>query len=286
MRKHKSKAEWRDIPKVRRGFERLIKKVEKLTKYCLYQPTTVDGINAEWIIHREHQDTNKVLLYFHGGGYATGSINTHRGHIAQLVKHSGVKALLIDYRLAPENPYPAALEDAVAAYQWLLKNNYQPEHIALGGDSAGGGLTIATLLYLRDKEIPMPKCAITMSPWLDLTLSGESMTTKEEAEPMLVKEAMPLWAGNYLGDTDPRTPYASPLFGELNGLPPIYIQVGSEELLLDDSVRFAKKATEQGSPVRIEIYQRYFHVFQGFFRILPKAHKANKKLAEFLVRHL
>ena len=280
------KAEWRDAVRVRKGFERIIQKVGKNTKKCLYIPVDVDGINGEWIVNKKNPDTQKVLLYFHGGGYAAGSINTHRPHIAQIVKYSGIKALLIDYRLAPEHKYPTPVEDAVTAYKWLLHHGYLPEHIAFGGDSAGGGLAVGTLLYLRDNNIPLPKCAICLSPWLDMTLTGDSMSAKEKDEPMLIREAMPLWVSNYMGDADLKSPYASPIFADLQGLPPIYIQVGTDEILLDDSVRFAQRATEQGSPVRIEIYSRYFHVFQGFFRILYKARIANRRLADFLVKHL
>ena len=286
VRKFKKKADWRDITRVRYGFEKITTKYAKVNPACRYEPFQMDHMKAEWIISVDKPDTNRVLLYFHGGGYATGSINTHRAHISQLVMHSGIKALMIDYRLAPENKFPAAVDDAVYAYEWLLKNNYLPDRIAFGGDSAGGGLTVATLLYLRDQNKPLPKCAICMSPWLDLTQSGDSFNTKEKIEPMLVKEAMPVWAANYLGEADARSSYASPLFGELNGLPPIYIQVGTDEILLDDSVRFAQKAQAAGAPVTIDTYPGYFHVFQAFFRILKTAREANKKLAAFLVQQI
>ena len=206
VRKYQSKADWRDITKVRRGFERLIARFEKLSKRCLYEPVQIGTMTALWIVPKKQPDTQGVLLYFHGGGYATGSANTHRGHIAQIVKKSGVRALLINYRLAPENPYPAAIEDATAAYQWLMEQGYKSEQIAFGGDSAGGGLTIGSMLYIRDNNIALPKCAIAMSPWLDLTLTGSSMTNPTTKEPMLVREAMPLWASNYLNGTDPRNP--------------------------------------------------------------------------------
>jgi acetyl esterase/lipase len=286
MRRFKKKANWRNIADVRYGFEQIGRKYDKVNRACRYESFQIERMKAEWIIPVAKPDTNKVLLYFHGGGYAAGSISTHRAQVSQMVMLSGVKALIIEYRLAPEHKYPAPIEDAVFAYDWLLANNYAPENIAFGGDSAGGGLTVATLLYLRDHNIPLPKCAICLSPWTDLTLSGESQTTKEQLEPMLVKEAFPLWVSNYLGDADPRSPYASPLFGELHGLPPIYIQVGSDELLLSDSTCFAEKAIATGSPVTLEIYEGYFHVFQAFFRILRTAREANKKLAAFLVQQL
>jgi monoterpene epsilon-lactone hydrolase len=244
-------------------------------------------MKAEWIIPvTADPEDKRVLLYFHGGGYAAGSINTHRPQVSQMVAYSGIKALMIEYRLAPENKYPAAIDDAALAYEYLLKNNYLPEKIAFGGDSAGGGLTIATLLYLRDHNMPLPKCAICLSPWLDLTLSGDSIIANEKLDVMLIREAFPEWVKNYLGDVDPATPYASPYFADLHGLPPIYIQVGTAEMLMDDSVRFARKAQEQGVPVTIDVYEGYFHVFQAFFRILRTARRANRKLAAFLAEQL
>ena len=286
VRRFKNKANWRNIANVRYGFEQIGRKYDKVNKACRYDSFQIERMKAEWIIPVKKPDDNRVLLYFHGGGYAAGSISTHRAQVSQMVMHSGIKALLIEYRLAPEHKYPAPIEDAVLAYEWLLSHGYLPERIAFGGDSAGGGLALAALLYLRDQNKPLPKCAICLSPWTDLTLSGESQVTKEKLEPMLVKEAFPLWVGNYLGEADARSPYASPLFAELQGLPPIYIQVGSDELLLDDSVRFAQKAKEAGVALTIDIYEGYFHVFQAFFRILRKAREANKKLAAYLVQQI
>jgi acetyl esterase/lipase len=286
IKRIQKKADWRDIIRVRYGFEKITAKYSKVNKSCRYEPFQMDHMKAEWIYSVDKPDTNRVLLYFHGGGYATGSINTHRAHISQLVMYSGIKALLIDYRLAPENKFPAAVDDATYAYEWLLRNNYIPDRIAFGGDSAGGGLTVATLLYLRDQNLPLPKCAICMSPWLDLTNSGDSQTTKEKADPMLIREALPVWAHHYLGDADPRGPYASPLFADLHGLPPMYIQVGTEEILLDDSMRFVQRAKDAGLDVSFDIYQGYFHVFQAFFRAFRTARNANKKLAAFLVQQI
>ena len=286
IRRFKEKADWRDLVKVRRGFERLARRYDHPNKACSYQPIMIGDMKAEWIVARDKPDTNRVLLYFHGGGYAAGSINTHRAQVAQMVMHSGVKALMIDYRLAPENKFPAPVDDAVRAYEYLLRNNYMPECIALGGDSAGGGLTVATLLSLRDQGLAMPRCAICMSPWLDLTQSGQSQITNETKEVMLVKEALPLWAKQYLGDADPQSAYASPLFADLRGLPPVYIQVGSDEILLDDSLRFSERARAAGVTVHLDIFEGYFHVFQGFWMLLRKAREANKKLAEYLIQQL
>jgi monoterpene epsilon-lactone hydrolase len=268
IRKFQKNAQWQDIVRVRKGFDKIAKKYDRKSSQCRYEPFMIDDVKAEWIAPVKAVDSNRVLLYFHGGGYAAGSIDTHRSLISQIVKYSGFKALLIDYRLAPENKFPASIDDAVKAYEWLLKSNYLPERIAFGGDSAGGGLTVATLLYLRDNGMALPKCAICLSPWLDLTMSGESQTT------------------NSLGDVDPSTPYASPIFADLKGLPPVYVQVGTAELLLDDSLRFAQKAKADGAPVTMDVYEGYFHVFQSFFMVLRTARKANKKLAEFIVAQI
>ena len=285
IKKFQQKSQWENIPRSRAGFEKLTNRVPSHHPDVDYELFQIEDLKAEWMLPK-NADTKKVLLYFHGGGYAVGSPNTHRALISQIAIEANVKALAIDYRLAPEHKFPAPIHDAVKAYQWLLANGYPPHQIAFGGDSAGGGLTFATLLYLRDNKISLPKCAIALSPWTDLTLSNPSHEKNKIIEPMLLPEAFPLWVKNYVGDTDPKTPYASPLFADLQNLPPIYIQVGTEEILLDDSVRFAERAIEQGLNVKLDIYKGYFHVFQGFFRILYKARQANRKLAAFLVEQL
>ncbi len=285
LRSIKSKANYRNITGARIGFERAVSKFNTHLKGFAYTEVSIGGMKCEWVAPNGCDET-KVLLYFHGGGYATGSINTHRALVSKIAEYAGIKALIIEYRLAPENKYPAPIEDADIAYQWLLQNGYEAKNIAFGGDSAGGGITIGTLYYLRDNRIPLPKCAIALSPWLDLTLSGDSYHHKKDHDPMLVHEAFPLWVVNYLGSADPRSPYASPVFHDTTGLPPIYIQVGAEEMLLDDSVRFAANARVSGVDITIEIYDKKFHVFNAFWRILPKAREANKKLGAFLKTQL
>jgi monoterpene epsilon-lactone hydrolase len=281
LRRIKRRANVHDLDFARRGFEKVAGRFNKHLPGFSYVPEVIAGMKSEWVIPNG-ADENKVLLYFHGGGYATGSINTHRALVSQIAKHAAIKALIIEYRLSPEHKYPAPIEDATRAYQWLLANGYNASQIAFGGDSAGGGMVVATLLYLRDHQIPMPKCAIALSPWLDLTMSGNSFETHKDIDPMLVAEGMPVWGKAYLGEADPKSPYASPLFQDLSGLPPICVQVGEEELLLDDSVRFADKATAAGTTVNLEIFPKKFHVFNAFWRVLPKAREANKKLGSFL----
>ncbi|MFN8276779.1 MAG: alpha/beta hydrolase [Chitinophagales bacterium] len=276
----KSRAQWRNIPRTRKGFD-------KATRWnhphpdCARKQEVIAGVPAEWIIPPDAPE-GKVLLYLHGGGYNAGTIRNYHGFVSRIALAANRTTLLIEYRLAPEHPHPAALEDAVAVYQELLLRGYTPASMAIGGDSAGGGLTMATLLYLRDHQHELPACAFLLSPWADLTQSGDSFHSKEKAEPMLINEAMGEWAANYAGTMDHRNPYISPLWGDLGGLCPIYIQVGSEEILLDDSVRLASRASEAGTMVRLEIYPRFFHVFQAFYRLLPTARKAIKKLGAFI----
>ena len=285
LRRVKDNADYKNIPRARKGFERYVARFNQPLKGFTYAPFEAAGITGEWITPDGAND-KQVLLYFHGGGYATGSHLTHRSLVSQIVKSSGTKALVINYSLAPEHKYPAPIEDAAKVYEWLLQNQYDPSQIAFGGDSAGGGVTFGTLLYLRDQNIPLPKCAIGLSPWLDMTQSGHSHTNRRQIEPMLTVEALPLWIENYIGDADPKSPYCSPIFHSLSGLPPVYIQVGDEEVLLDDSVLFAAKAKEDGVAVQLDIFDNHFHVFNGFWKVLPKAREANKKLGEYIKAQL
>ena len=281
----KGRVDYHDILFARRGFEAIIKRVRLPLPGFTYTPDKIGNMKVEWI-EPAGADTSKILLYFHGGGYCAGSINTHRAVVSKIVGNAGIKALMIEYRLAPENKYPAAIEDAAEAYQYLLDHGYTPEDVSFGGDSAGGGLTICTLLYLRDKNIPLPKCAIALSPWLDLTMKGASFTGNKDIDPMLIAEALPVWSKAYIGDADPQTAYISPVYSNLHGLPPTYIQVGEEEILLDDSTRFFEAAKRDGVDVTMDIYPAMFHVFNAWWQVLPTARGANMKLGLFLSTRL
>ncbi|HLP50651.1 MAG TPA: alpha/beta hydrolase [Chitinophagales bacterium] len=285
LRRVKSRANVSNPQAARRGFERITGKWNTPLSGFTYQPIEAAGIHAEWI-YPEGCDKTKVLLYFHGGGYFTGSYNTHRALVSKLAQNAGISALNINYRLAPEHPYPAAIEDCASVYQWLLAQGFSSVNICFGGDSAGGGCTIGTLTYLRDKGIPLPKCAIAISPWLDHTFAGDSFPHKDAVDPMLLASAFPDVSKYYMGDSDANSPYASPLFHSLAGLPPVLVQVGEDELLLSDSVRFAEKAKADGSDVMLEVYPGMFHVFNAFWRVMPKARLANKKLGEFMRKQL
>ena len=227
----------------------------------------------------------EVVLQLHGGGYQGRLHNRHRDFACAYASMPGNRMVLsLDYRVAPKHPYPAALEDAVAAYHWLLHTGYQGEQIILTGDSAGGGLCLALAMYLRDHDMPLPKCLVLMSPWTDLTASGDSYETNFTKDPLFgnTRESM-IYSNCYYGNRDPENPYISPLFGRYDGLPPMLFQVGSIEMLLDDSVRAAKKAEEANVEVQLSIYEGMYHVFQMGMNRVPEAKKAWEEVEAFIV---
>lgn len=229
--------------------------------------------------------TDRVILQLHGGGYIGPMKNIYRRFAVRYSKLSfGGDVLTPDYRVAPENPYPAALEDAVAAYEWLLKEKgYSPEHIVVAGDSAGGGLSLALGLYLKDHGIPMPSGFITMSPWTDLTNSGESYVTNYEIDPLFGNSTdNMLYNSSYVGEANPENPYISPLFGEFYGFPPVLMQVGSYEVLLNDTIAVGNKLRKAGVKRRISVYQGMFHVFQMGLDLIPESRDAWEEVGEFL----
>ena len=251
----------------------------RLPKSVRHQPVVVDGIPAEWITIPEA--TAGVLLYLHGGAYCLGSVATHRELLARLVKVTRCRALAIDYRLAPEHPFPAALEDTKAAYRWLLAQGHVPEGIVLAGDSAGGGLAIAALVALRDAGTPLPAAALCLSPWFDLTLRGDSIQTQAAADPVLDAASLGRYARAYAADAPLEHPLISPLYADLRGLPPLLIQVGTTEILLDDATRLAEAAREAGVAVTLQTWEGLFHVFQ-MASFLPETQEALVNIAAFL----
>ena len=186
-------------------------------------------------------------LYLHGGGYVIGSPKTHRELARRLSTETGGSILVVDYRLAPENPFPAAVEDAVSAYCWLLETGREPEALSIAGDSAGGGLAVATLVSLKDQGIPLPSCGVCISPWVDLEVIGESMSTRAHLDPMIQRDGLVTMGQTYLNGADPRSPLAAPMYADLSGLPPLLIQVGTRETLYDDAIRLACQAVQAGS---------------------------------------
>jgi len=223
------------------------------------------------------------MLYFHGGGYVSGSCKAHRAIVAKFVKATGMRALLFEYRLAPENRFPAALEDALNAYEWMLKQGIDPANIAFVGDSGGGGLELAALLAIKDRGIPLPYSIVALSPYTDLSCSGESHRTnlKKCLAPEGTAQA---FAKHYAGDAALHDPYVSPLYGDLRGLPRMLIFCGSNETLRDDSVRYAKKANEAGVDVTLRVGQGLFHCYPATAPLFPEATAAMKEISEFLAK--
>jgi phosphinothricin tripeptide acetyl hydrolase len=237
---------------------------------------------AEWLEPPLARD-GAAIVYFHGGGYAIGSPHSHRHLAAAIGRSARAPVLLPDYRLAPEHPFPAAVDDAVAAYRWLVERGQAPARTVLAGDSAGGGLTVATLLALRERGLPLPAAGVCISPWVDLTLSGASYTTKTASDPIVTRAGVTEMARAYLGPTDARTPLASPLFADLVGLPPLLIQVGSEEVLLDDAVALAERARAAGVDVAIETWPDMIHVWHWFLPMLDEAQAAIDRIGAFVL---
>jgi monoterpene epsilon-lactone hydrolase len=244
------------------------------------------GVDGEWISPADAPQ-DRAILYFHGGGFRIGSVSSHRDLIAQIGLASGCRVLAINYRLAPEHRFPAALDDALAAYDWMFGRGMQPTNIAFAGDSSGGNLVLAAMLALRERALPLPVSAVLMSPWTDLAATGASYVSRAEADPIHQRPMILALAKNYLGGQgDPRDPLVSPLYADLQGLPPLLIQVGDRETVLNDSVMFAEKARAAGVDVNLEVWDGMIHVFQMFGTELPEAHRAIASIAGFLNRHL
>ncbi len=244
------------------------------------QAVTAGGIPGEWVSMPGASDKHAVL-YLHGGGYVVGSPATHRSLTAAIAKETGAKLLVIDYRMGPEHVCPAAIEDAVAAYEFLLAQGYDAANIAISGDSAGGGLTLATLVALRDKGVALPAAAALISPWVDLTGKSPTIKTRADVDPMLKGEALGEFAAHYKGSLAVDDPRISPLFADLTGLPPLLIQVGDHEVLLGDSEELDKRAKAAGVETKLEIWDEMFHVFHMFHFMLPEAAEANRRIGEF-----
>lgn len=246
-----------------------------------FEEVNAGGVRAEWA-RPEGGSNERVVLYAHGGGYVIGGIDSHRGLVAGLATASGASVLSLDYRLAPEHRFPAAIEDGCAAYRWLLEQGFAPANVAIAGDSAGGGITAATLVALRDAGDPLPAAGVCISPWTDLTLSGDTMKTKADADPMVGAEMLGMMADAYLAGSDPKAPTASPLFADLSGLPPLLVHVGTAEVLLDDARRFAERAEAAGVDVCLEEWEDMIHVWHTFAAMVPEGQQAIDRIAEYL----
>jgi monoterpene epsilon-lactone hydrolase len=239
------------------------------------------GVPAEWVT-APGCDPGRAVLYLHGGGYVIGSINTHRRLAYDVSAASGARVLVIDYRLAPEHPFPAAVDDATTAWRWLLQQGFATSRLAIAGDSAGGGLTLATLVNLRDQKLGLPACAVAISPWVDLEGVGNSITARAAQDPMVQKDGLLWMAGLYLNGKDAKTPLAAPLHADLKGLPPILVQVGTAETLLDDATRIAEKLHAAGIDVRLAIWPNMLHVFPLFAPILSEGRDGCLEIGSFI----
>jgi monoterpene epsilon-lactone hydrolase len=248
------------------------------------QPVDAGGVPAEWVTTPESVE-ERVIYYLHGGGYVAGSVITHRELASRLARAAKARVLLIDYRLAPEHPFPAAVEDAVAGYRWLLSSGVEPARVAIAGESAGGGLTVATLVALREAAEPLPAAAIAISPWVDMEGIGESMATKAALDPVIQRDMLLEMARSYLGDADPRTPLASPIYADLAGLPPLLIQVGTAEVLHDDARRLAERAKSANVEVVFEPWEEMIHMWHAFAAMLPEGQQAIDRIGEFVQKH-
>lgn len=246
--------------------------------------TTADTVPG-LLVAATNARQERAILYFHGGGYVFGSSNTHRDLGYRISAAAAASVFLIDYRRAPEHPFPAAVTDAKTAYRWLLAKGVQPHRLVIAGDSAGGGLAVAGLLALRDEGEPLPAAVVCLSPWTDLALTADSIRSKTAVDPVVSLSRLTSYARMYLGDTDPHRPLASPLYADLTGLPPLLIQVGTAEILLDDAVRLAQRARKAGVEVTLDVWQEMIHGWQGYAGVLPEGQAAVDRIGEFVRQH-
>lgn len=245
------------------------------------EAVSIDHISAQWLAPNDIA-SDLVVLYLHGGGYCLGSNRTHQSMVSYVVKGLQAKALMIEYRLAPEHPFPAALEDAVTSYRWLLAQGQSPDRIIIAGDSAGGGLAVATMIRLKEEGVSLPAAGVCLSPWADLSASGESYQTKAEEDPIVQRDGILEFADAYLDGQDRKTALASPIFGDLTGLPPLLIQVGSAEVLLDDGRRLSANAKAAGVAVDLEVWDQMVHVWHLFSAMLPEGREALEAVVRYI----
>ncbi|MBN1543302.1 alpha/beta hydrolase [candidate division KSB1 bacterium] len=267
------------VDKFRKEVDKATAKM-KMPKSVTTRKQTLNTIQAEWIVPEQPVE-GKILLYIHGGGFISGSCQTHRMHVAKFAQGCRLTSLVFDYRLAPEHPFPAAVDDCVAVYQWLLENGYRPEDIVVGGESAGGTLTLSLLLALKQKKIGLPKAAFSISPVTDLRCLADSFryNAKNDIAPM---GSWDVWTKLYIADNDPTLPLLSPLMGDFSGLPPLHICVGTHEIHLDDCVNVAQKAKEQGMAVTLSKWEKMVHAFPLFSPLFPEATKALTEICNFV----
>ena len=259
--------------------------VPKLPSQVIAEAVDAGGVPAEWVSWAGN-DTTGVLLYFHGGGYVFGGPDSHRDLAGRLARQANLRVLVVDYRLAPEHEFPAAVDDALASYQWLLASDVSADNIVVAGDSAGGGLAASLLVNLRHQGLPEPAAAVLISPWVDLACTGQSLEFNAKSDAMLTLSALQKMSYHYLGGRDPTTPLASPLYADLNGLPPMLVIVGSTEVLLSDAERFIEKVNAAGGAAELSVWPKMPHVFPLFASRIPEGVQAITEISAFLRRCL
>lgn len=265
--------------------------MHSLSRYLTYpSKVTVEDIDINGVPCQRYTPNDavkgKVLLYLHGGAYINGPFSIYGPYISRLSKTCRLGGILVGYRLAPEDPFPAALEDVNTVYTHLIENGSQPSDILIAGDSAGGGLAIASLVSFRYQELPMPNACLVISPWADLTNSSESQQTNVKKEVLLTKKQLDEAAKMYSNGMDLKSPLISPVFADLSGLPPLFIQVGSDEILLSDSLKLAENAQKAGVPINIKVWEGMFHVWHAMQHIMPEGHKAVEEACAFIQERL
>ncbi|MCW8850705.1 MAG: alpha/beta hydrolase [Melioribacteraceae bacterium] len=270
------------IEDFRNQCERGASKYAKISDDVKIQEIVFNELCAEWIIP-ENADSKNIILYIHGGGYVSGSCNDHRGFVSKFAKICGVKTLQFEYRLAPEHKFPAALEDSINIYKWLLENDFKSQNIIFAGESAGGGLTLALLLALKDNNIELPKAAVAISPWTDLTCSSDSYNTKNKVSVAPLNSWL-VFSKHYVGDQDAKLPYISPLFGDLKGLPPIFINSGENDELYEDGKSFYLKAKKEGVDIKFRSGENMVHCYPLLAPFFKEATEALSEIAEFIKR--
>jgi len=268
------------IPSKRAGWEEMAARLKPAQDVRL-RHATVSGIDCDWLVPSGCEESS-VLLYLHGGAYIMGSSRTHRAMVSYIAKEAGMRALLPNYRLAPEYPFPAGLDDCVAVYRALLDGGTPPERIAIAGDSAGGGMTMAVLLSLRDAGIPVPAAGCLLSPWLDLAAAGESIHSRADKDPWFNPHDMPIIVAYYCREKQVRLPLVSPVYADVHGMPPLLVQVGDHEILLSDSTRMVDKINAAGGQATLQVWPDMWHVFQYFIGKMPESMRAIEDLGAFL----
>ncbi|MGC1511435.1 MAG: alpha/beta hydrolase [Acidimicrobiales bacterium] len=272
-----------DLEQMRSGYD-MLGGMNPQAEGAVIEAVSAEGVPCEWIT-TPGVDTARTIVYVHGGGYAIGSAASHRSMLTHLSAAADARVLAVDYRLAPEHAHPAALDDAVGAYRWALRHGATPERTVIAGDSAGGGLTVATLVALRDGGDALPAAGVCLSPWVDMEAKGESMQTKAELDPMVNEADLLKWADYYLNGQSPTTPLANPLHADLKGLPPLLVHVGSHEVLLDDSKRLAERARAAGVDVTLEVADEMIHVWHFFAGSVPEADASIAEVGGFVRSH-